>query len=205
MWGRPGVLPKLAVGLVMSLVLLLTTPLAPAVASQLADRWEEPQGEVLVVLGAETLGDGTLGMGSYWRAVYGVRAYQRHAFRAVILCGGPGGSARSAAEAMGEFMQALGVPREVLVLESRSNTTRENALFAKALLPGGTRRVVVVTSDYHLWRARRVFEKVGLEVVAMPFPDVGKRWSTWTQRWPCVTEVGAELVKIGYYWAQDWI
>lgn len=205
MWGRPGALPKAAVGVVMVLALLQTTPLVPWVASQLVDRWDGPTGEVLVVLSADMLGDGTLGVGSYWRAVYGARIFRTHPFRRVIVCGGTGGSRRSAAEAMAEFMQALGVPREAMVLEDKSGSTRENALFAKELLPAGTRQIVLVTSDFHLWRARRAFAKVGLEVAAIPFPDIGKRWSNWTQRLPCAMEVGAELVKIGYYRMKGWI
>ena len=77
LWGRPGILPRVAVGVVLLQALLLTTPLVPTIANRLADRWDDPQGEVLVVLGADMLGDGTLGLGSYWRAVYGVRAYRK--------------------------------------------------------------------------------------------------------------------------------
>lgn len=204
MWGRPGWVPKVAAGILACLLLLQFSPLVPAIANRLADRWEEPQGDVLVVLGADMLGDGTLGLGSYWRAVYGVRAYRKHAFRKVIVCGGDGGSSRPLAEAMSEFMQALGVPGEAIVLEGKSRSTRENALFTKDLLQG-ERRVVLVTSDFHMWRSRRVFERVGLEVVAMPFPDIGKRWSGWPQRWPCSWEVGGELMKIGYYRMKGWI
>ena len=205
LWGRPGILPRVAVGTVLLAFLLQVVPLVPAIANRLVDRWDDPQGEVLVVLGADMLGDGTLGLGSYWRAVYGVRAYRKHPFRKVIVCGGTAGSNRSVAAAMAEFMRALGVPREVLVLEGKSRSTRENALFTKELLSGESRRVVLVTSDFHMWRSRRVFEKVGLEVVAMPFPDVGKRWSGWTQRWQCGWDVSGELVKIGYYWMKGWI
>ena len=203
LWGRPGILPRVAVGTVLLALLLQVVPLVPAIANRLADRWDDPQGEVLVVLGADMLGDGTLGLGSYWRAVYGVRAYRKHPFRKVIVCGGAAGSNRSVAAAMAEFMRALGVPEESLVLESQSRSTRENALYAKAL--AGTEQVALVTSDYHMWRARRVFQQVGLRVVAMPHPDVTKRWSSWPQRWQCGWEVGIELAKIGYYRVKGWI
>lgn len=204
-WGRPGILPRLAVAVVLLGVLEQSTPLIPWMANRLADRWDEPRSEVLVVLGADILGDGTIGPGSYWRALYGVRAYRKHRFRKVIVCGGPGGSARSTAEAMSEFMQALGVPSEVLTVETKSRSTRENALFAKELLPEGVRRVALVTSDFHVWRSRRVFERLGLEVEALPYPDVGKRWHSWTQRWQCGWDIGIELAKIGYYRAKGWI
>lgn len=196
-------LRNMALWLVMAVALGVGSPLVPWVASHLADRWESPHGDVLVVLGADILGDGTLGVGSYWRAVYGERMYRQHHFRKVIVCGGAEGSTRPVAAAMAEFMTALGVPAEALVLETRSRNTRENALYAREL--AGTGEVALVTSDYHMWRARRVFERAGMRVVALPFPDVAKRWSSWPQRWPCGWDVGAELGKIGYYWAQGWI
>lgn len=196
-------LRSMALWLVMAVALGVGSPLVPWVASRLADRWEAPHGDVLVVLGADILGDGTLGVGSYWRAVYGERIYRQHHFRKVIVCGGAEGSPRPVAAAMAEFMTALGVPAEALVLETRSRNTRENALYAREL--AGTGEVALVTSDYHMWRARRVFERAGMRVVALPFPDVAKRWSSWPQRWPCVWDVVAELGKIGYDWAQGWI
>ena len=77
LWGRPGILPRVAVGVVLLAFLLQVVPLVPAIANRLADRWDDPRGEVLVVLGADLLGDGTLGLSSYWRSVYGVRAYRK--------------------------------------------------------------------------------------------------------------------------------
>jgi len=196
-------LKNFSLWVVLGLAFLMVTPVVPWMATGLVDRWESPRGEVLVVLGAEVLEDGTLGVGSYWRSLYGVRTYRQHRFKKVIVCGGAMGSKRPLAAAMAEFMQALGVPGEALVLEARSRSTRENALYSKEL--AGVGEVVLVTSDYHMWRARRVFERVGLRVVAVPFPDVGKRWSGWPQRWQCGWDVGAELGKIGYYWVKGWI
>jgi uncharacterized SAM-binding protein YcdF (DUF218 family) len=179
------------------LLLLIVVPIAPQVALHLSDRWDEPRGDVLVVLGGEMLGDGTIGVGSYWRSVYAARVWRAGKFRWLIVCGGkPPDHPRSLAAAMASLLVSQGVPREAILLDEQSGSTRENALRAKALIPHGAGQVALVTSDYHMWRARRVFERIGVPAVAIPFPDVGKRWSYWPSRLECYATLSAELIKI---------
>ena len=61
----------------------------------------------------------------------------------------------------------LGVP--VRWQEDRSADTRENAAFsAEMLRPHGVRRVLLVTSAWHMPRAVAAFEAAGISVVAAP-------------------------------------
>lgn len=49
---------------------------------------------------------------------------------------------------------------ERIVLEPRSSSTLENALESgKILAERGVKRVILMTSDYHLWRAQHAFKK----------------------------------------------
>lgn len=74
-----------------------------------------------------------------------------------------------AADSMAEVLVELGVPREALVLERRSRTTAENALFSKPLLEErGARRILVVTSAAHMRRSLAVFRTLGFEAVPAP-------------------------------------
>jgi uncharacterized SAM-binding protein YcdF (DUF218 family) len=53
--------------------------------------------------------------------------------------------------------------------EDQSHDTYENARFSARLLRAdGVRRIVLVTSSTHLWRATHEFESAGLEVVPAP-------------------------------------
>ncbi len=83
-----------------------------------------------------------------------------------------GGRFRPEQPPLGELMAAvltreLGV--EVAWVEGRSRNTQENAaLSAQILAPKGIGRILLVTHAWHMRRARRCFESVGLEVVVAP-------------------------------------
>ncbi len=145
-----------------------------------------------------------IGESSYWRCVYAARAWKEGDFHQIVISGG-GWQRISAAEAMREFLVSQGVPAEAIRLETHSRSTRENALDTKELLAGVPGRKVLLTSDYHMFRAYRAFRKVGLEVLPRPFPDVRKRAIRWRGRWPAFVELMEESLKIVSYYAHGWI
>jgi uncharacterized SAM-binding protein YcdF (DUF218 family) len=106
---------------------------------------------------------------------------------------------------MQEFLVCQGVPAQAILLEPDSRSTRENALFTRRLLGDAPGRKVLLTSDYHTFRAYRAFRKAGLTVLPRPFPDVLKRANAWQSRWPIFLGLATETLKIGYYWARGWI
>lgn len=180
------------------LVLVTFTPLDIWWATRLAGPWDNPKGDVLIVLGGSVLGDGTIGRSSYWRAVYAVRAWREGGFKTIVLSG-------TSAEAMQGFLVAQGIPRESIWLETRSRSTRENALFAEPILNEMPGRKVLLTSDYHIYRAQRAFKKVGLDVSTQPSPDVRKRAQSPLGRWEAFLDLTEETVKIADYYLRGWI
>ncbi|QNR20588.1 YdcF family protein [Exiguobacterium sp. Helios] len=86
-----------------------------------------------------------------------------------ILSGGQGdGEAISEAEAMRRGMLQGGISEERLLLEDQSTSTTENLTFSKRLLPESENRVSIVTSDFHLYRARKEAEQMDLKTDAVP-------------------------------------
>ena len=189
------------------IVLLYVTPVVPSLTRVLTDRWDGPSGDVLIVLGADQLGDGTLGLGSYWRALYAVRAWRAGHCKRIVFSGGHTGAdgAQSLAASMAGFAIGLGVPATVITLEERSLSTRENALFTADLVRSWPGSLVLMTSDYHMLRSRRSFERAGITVRTAPIPDIGKRWNGWPSRWECIWTIAMELGKLGYYRTRGWI
>lgn len=185
------------------LTIVTATPLDSWWGRALAGSWDDSRGDVLIVLGGSSTNDGVIGENSYWRSVYAVTAYREGGFNQIILAGG-GRAGTPIAVSMGTFLESQGVPRKFILLETRSTSTRENALYTKTLLSRSTGHVLL-TSDFHMFRARRTFQKVGLDVLPRPIPDVLKRGSTWKGRWPAFLDLSTETIKIAYYYARGWI
>lgn len=71
---------------------------------------------------------------------------------------GPNRSNRIIAEAMRDYAVERGAPAQAIVVEGRSISTFENARFLLDIAETeGWRRIVVVTDDFHLARARILF------------------------------------------------
>lgn len=84
-------------------------------------------------------------------------------------------SARPEGEILSEWAAAQGVPQSAIRLTGKVTNTAEEATETAAILrgssialPAGKPSVLLVTSGYHMPRARRQFEAVGLDVI--PFP-----------------------------------
>lgn len=180
-------------------VLVTFTPVVPWYARQLGGAWDDARGDVLIVLGGGAIDNTALAPGSYWRCVYAVRAWRGGGFRDVVVSG------RGVASLMRDFLVFQGIPGSAIRVENRSHSTLENALYTKELLVGVPGRKVLLTSDYHTFRARRAFQKAGLDVQSHPFPDAIKTSMTFAGRWDAFVTVTRETVKILYYWARGWI
>ena len=72
---------------------------------------------------------------------------------------------------MAELLAAQGVARRDIALENESQTTMENLVNAAGML-GARRRVLVVTSDYHVHRAVLTARRAGLRAKGCPAPLV---------------------------------
>ena len=180
---------------------MLLVTLAPPrwYVAWLAGPWIDPKGNVLIVLGGDGVDETMLGQSSYWRSVYAVWAWREGGFHHVILTG-----PKSVTDPMRDFLVSQGVPGEALVLEQRSQNTHENAMFSAPLLKALAGPYVLLTSDYHMWRAHRAFKQAGLEVKPRPLPDAGKRIAGWTGRWTVFLDLVVESSKIVYYKLRGW-
>jgi uncharacterized SAM-binding protein YcdF (DUF218 family) len=90
-----------------------------------------------------------------------------------------GGKSALAAPSLAEIMrQALQDDFGVSVrwMEDRSGSTAENAaLSAGILLPRKVRRIILVTSGFHMRRAAALFMQAGFIVLPAPVPPIGPR------------------------------
>jgi uncharacterized SAM-binding protein YcdF (DUF218 family) len=112
------------------------------------------------------------------RTLAAVRLQKRTGKRLVISGGSGGADERPGpSEAQGMRLAALdmGVPEAQVLLEERSRASGESARYVAEMLRGsGERRVVLVTSAYHLPRSVLLFRQQGLDVVPYPADFVGR-------------------------------
>jgi uncharacterized SAM-binding protein YcdF (DUF218 family) len=198
-WIRNGLA---ALGLLFLLVTV--TPLIPWWAKALSGEAATPRGDVLIVLGGSVLEDGTIGESSYRRSVAAARIFREGGFHHAIISGG-GSLGTAIAAPMRDFLVSQGLPREAIEIEPNARDTRENALFTARRPATSTGRKVLLTSDYHMFRAARAFRKAGVDVAAWPMPEATAAASCWLCRWPVFMILAAESAKIGYYYARGWI
>lgn len=94
-----------------------------------------------------------------------VLAYKHQLVPLVIASGGIGKEGVDEAAAMATYLEARGVPRHAILLDSRGNDTAATAMNVAALLHGsGLRTVLIATQYFHVSRVRLALEKAGVIV-----------------------------------------
>lgn len=116
---------------------------------------EDPlhQVDAILVLGGETReGD---------RVAHAVKLYQRGLAPLLVVSGTPMGFRTHEAEVMQRHAEFLGVPAErILAVKHNADSTREEAdIVVPVLKSRGLKEVILVTSNYHTARAKRIFTK----------------------------------------------
>jgi len=172
-------------GCVLSFLILALsawTSLGAMMLNPLEERFPKPalpeKVDGIVVLGGGFEGAINLVRGSYELNSGGDRMVEtailarRFPEAKVVVSGGTGelllggeGDATTAPRLLG----ALGVSADRLVLENRSRNTYENAVFTKELVtPNAGETWLLVTSAFHMPRAKALFDKAGFPTTPWP-------------------------------------
>jgi uncharacterized SAM-binding protein YcdF (DUF218 family) len=132
------------------------------------------EADAIVLLGGGVRGDVHLGTlpdvnGRADRMIYAAALYKAGKAPLVVLTGGSEPENRSEAQLMKDVLSVMGVPSTAMLLESNSRNTYDNALYSAVLMNNkGIKRILLVTSAFHLRRAVPLFERQGFEVVPAP-------------------------------------
>lgn len=120
--------------------------------------------DAILLLGLRLHGDGTAVPELLLRVKKAAECYQKGLAPCIMACGGlTEGITRRECDVMAEHLLSLGIPDHAILREGQSTITRENILNAISLLGGAAgRRVLVVTSDYHVFRAKHIYASLGL-------------------------------------------
>jgi uncharacterized SAM-binding protein YcdF (DUF218 family) len=186
-------------------VLVTVSPLLRWWTAWLAGPWTDPKGDVLIVLAGDATAGDLIGRSSYWRALYAVLVWKRGETRHVFITGGSQ-TGTAVAETMKHFMVCSGVPAGIIEVETASTSTHQSARAARDRWPREPRpSLMLLTSDYHMFRAHRAFQNQGLPVLPRPIPDAGKQFQQILERWSVFLNLLVETTKVVYYWSRGWI
>jgi uncharacterized SAM-binding protein YcdF (DUF218 family) len=164
-------------------LLLAVAPIGPAMMLVLEQRFPRPPKLPERINGILVLGGAvdarislayseTVFNGSVARVLAGVTLARHHPEAKLALVGGEGelfpvGFAES--RATSGFVLEEGIPETRIIVEERSRSTHENAVFAKELIrPAPGENWILVTSAFHMPRAIAAFRAVDWPVIPYP-------------------------------------
>ena len=120
----------------------------------------------IVVLGAQVQGDQP-SLTLKKRLDLALEYLTGHPQASVVVSGGQGADeAYTEASVMAKYLTARGVDESRVLLEEQASDTRENLEFSRTLAQTHgmrTDRVLIITSDFHLCRAKYLAKKLGME------------------------------------------
>ncbi len=103
----------------------------------------------------------------------GIALLKHQEIKKIVFTGGTADllqEKRREAEYVAEYVQMLGVADSLFLTENSSRNTHENALMCAQMFDslGMDKEIILITSAFHMKRARGCFEKAGFRVIAYP-------------------------------------
>jgi uncharacterized SAM-binding protein YcdF (DUF218 family) len=180
-----------------------------------------PAPRAIVVLGAgartvhgRTQAIGVLTLGGAARVLEAARIFHLLDGPWIVSSGGApdGRDMIPESEIMRRELLELGVLDSMILLESESRVTRDEAvLSAQILRQRGIMSCIVVTSDVHMRRALATFKRAGLNAVPavavdpIAFERRSRTWLPTQQALEFSQEVIHEYVGLAWYWMRGWL
>jgi len=147
---------------------------------RVADSASELNGDydAIIVLGAQVLPDGTPNVQLEWRLDAAYEAWEAHNVP-VVVCGAQGkNEPLPEADAMKNYLTEKGVPADMILTDPDSFNTNQNLKNAAALLSDRpeVRKVLIVTSDYHVPRSMALARDLGFDACGLGSPCKKEYW-----------------------------
>lgn len=127
--------------------------------------------DYVIIHGAGLLEGGRMSKLLSQRLDKAIEVYRKDPTPPILIPSGGKGSDEiiSEAEAMERYLIEKGIPADMIIKEDQSATTFENLVNSKAIIDAreGTKYTVLVTSNYHVYRALRYCRRIGLKATGV--------------------------------------
>ena len=117
--------------------------------------------DCILVLGCKVNGDGDPSHMLEDRLKRGVDLYEKGAAPKILMSGDHGQDDYDEVNTMKNYAVEAGVPSEDVFMDHAGFSTYESMYRAKAVF--GVKKIIIVTQEYHLYRALYIAENLGLE------------------------------------------
>ena len=154
--------------------------------------------DAIIVLGAQVKPEGIPSVQLSWRLDAAADAFARKQVP-IVVCGAQGSDEPCPESAvMKQYLADKGIPEEMILEDPDSRNTHQNIENAKKLLEERPeiRRVLIVTSDYHVARAIAIAGDLGLEAEGLGSPCLPEYW---------LKNHGREALAWCKYWARKYL
>ena len=135
--------------------------------------------DAVIVLGAQVKPDGTPSVQLGWRLDCAAEVWQQKQVP-IVVCGAQGkDEPEPEAYAMKRYLLEKGISEDMILTDPDSFNTEQNLEHAKKLLdeyPEEIRKVILVTSDYHVPRSMALAQDLGLEAEGIGSPCLPAYW-----------------------------
>ncbi|WEB44937.1 MULTISPECIES: YdcF family protein [Streptomyces] len=162
------------------------------------------QADYVVVLGSGLIGGSKVPPLLASRLERGRAVYERLVARGsaplLLTSGGQGPDEKlPESHAMADYLVERGFPADRIVREDRSRTTEENLRFSRALMAEANPdyRCVVVTNNYHAFRAALMARKAGVNGQVVGSPTAAYFWPSATIREFAAVFLAHKVVNLG--------
>ncbi|MBB5171444.1 YdcF family protein [Rummeliibacillus stabekisii] len=123
----------------------------------------------LVVLGAKVKKGAVPSKSLAYRLDAALEYAKKYPKVLIIVTGGQGPDEDATeASVMKNYLVDRGVDEKRIKLEDKSTTTYENLVNAKKIIGNESKKITIVSNDYHLARAKMLAENVGLDCDVIP-------------------------------------
>jgi uncharacterized SAM-binding protein YcdF (DUF218 family) len=188
-------------------LLLFQTPALWWVAAPLQQAAAPRAADAIVVFAGGVGESGKAGVGVQERVAQAVNLYRAGYAPTLIFSSGYVFTLREA-EVMKAIAVSNGVPAEAILLEEQAANTYQNVTYTKQLLDRNQwRRILLVSSPYHMRRAVATWRKVapGIAVTPTPVPESQFYSHTRGASLEQIRGILHEYAALANYWWKGWV
>lgn len=175
-WLKRGILALFCLGITGGLAVFgLSSFVKNRAADKIVNETEAAKldADCILVLGCGVREDGTPSLMLRDRLETGVALYEAGAAPKLLMSGDHGRKDYDEVNLMKDYAMEKGIPSEDIFMDHAGFSTYDSMVRARDIFCAKT--VVIVSQEYHLYRALYLAEKLGLEAYGVPALDVNYR------------------------------